>query len=149
MRTSAVFIPRLVPRWAGGALLLMSLACIGCGSGETLPTLAPVKGKVTLDGAPLTAGHVALHPEKGDPAVKAPLSAGTIDGSGNYEIFTGGKAGAPLTKYKVVVTPSMVPTQGAAPPAIDQKYMTDKQTPLSYEVVASPTDGQYDLKLIK
>jgi hypothetical protein len=113
--------------------------------------MAPVKGKATLDGAPLTAGHVALHPQTIDPNVKVPLSAGQIDGSGNYEIFTGGKSGAPLGKYKIVVTPSMVPPpSGGAPPAgPPQKYMTDTQTPLSYEVVASPKDGQYDLQLSK
>ena len=130
-------------------LLLVSFAFSGCGSADTLPPLSPVKGKVTLDGAPLTAGQVGLHPEKIDPAVKVPPSGGQIDANGNYEVFTGGKSGAPLGKYKVVVTPLMVPMQGAAPPAIGQKYMTDTQTPLSYEVVATPTDGQYDLKLAK
>jgi hypothetical protein len=94
---------------------------------------------------------VALHPEKVDPGVQVPLSAGTIDGSGNYEIFTGGKTGAPLGKYKVVVTPSMVPMQGGGAPAakIDQKYMVPNQTPLSIDVVQGAKEGQYDLKLGK
>jgi hypothetical protein len=108
--------------------------------------MVPVKGKATLEGTPLTSGHVALHPQVVDPAVKVPLSAGTIDGSGNYEIFTGGKAGAPKGKYKVVVTPSMVPAQGGGgPPKLNQKYMNDKDSPLEIEVV----DGakQYDLDL--
>lgn len=149
MRILEVSSLRLL-RAAAVVLVLLSLAILGCGSGDTLPPLAPVKGKVTLDGAPVTSGHVALHPEKVDPAVKAPLSAGVIDGSGNYEIFTGGKAGAPLNSYKVVVTPAMVPMQGGgAPPAINQKYMIDNQTPLKYEVVATPKEDQYDLKLSK
>lgn len=136
---------------AGSLLILLGLISLGCAPSETLPPLSMVKGKATLGGAPLTAGHVALHPQTVDPNIKVPLSAGQIDGSGNYEIFTGGKPGAPLGKYKVVVTPSMVPMQGGGTPpeAPPQKYMSDTETPLSIEVVPSPSEGQYDLKLSK
>jgi len=153
MRLSPVASPS--SRLRVGATLfvacLISLVSIGCTPSETLPPMAPVKGKATLDGAPLTAGHVVLHPEKVDPSAKVPPSAGTIDSSGNFEIFTGGKPGAPLGKYKVIVTPSMVPAQGGTPAAakIDQKYMVPNQTPLSIDVVDSPKEGQYDLKLGK
>jgi hypothetical protein len=135
---------------AGLLFVPLSFLLAGCDTAETLPPLAPVKGKVTLDGAPLTAGHVALHPEKPDASSKVPLSAGVVDSSGNYEIFTGGKPGAPLMKYKVVVAPSMVPVQGGGgPPSVPPKYMSEAGTPLSVEVVQTPKDGQYDLQLSK
>ena len=131
-------------------LALLVIVPLGCDSADTLPPMAPVKGKATIDGAPLTAGQVALHPEAADPSVKVPLSAGTIDGNGNYEIFTGGKAGAPLGKYKVVVTPSMVPMQGGTPPVqVNQKFRVPTDSPLSIEVVETPKEGQYDLQTTK
>lgn len=98
----------------------------------------------------MTSGQVSLLPTKLDAAVKVPPSSGTVDSSGNYEIFTGGKPGAPLNSYKVVVTPSMVPMQGGGgPAAINQKFMNDKDTPLQFEVVESPKEGQYDLQVTK
>jgi hypothetical protein len=143
-----------LPRFTGMPAVLFSVLAIvslGCGSADTLPPMAPVKGKVVIDGAPLTTGQVALHPQTVDPAVKVPLSAGTIDGSGNFEIFTGGKAGAPLGKYKVVVTPSMVPMQGGgAPPVqVNQKFRLPADTTLSFEVTQAAKEGQYDLQVTK
>ena len=131
-------------------LALLAIVPLGCDSADPLPPMAPVKGKATIDGAPLTAGHVALHPEVVDPAVKVPPSNGQIDSNGNYEIFTDGKAGAPLGKYKVVVTPSMVPMQGGTPPVqVNQRFRVPTDSPLSIEVVETPKEGQYDLQTTK
>jgi hypothetical protein len=131
--------------------VVLAIVSLGCGSAETLPPLAPVKGKAMIDGAPLTSGQVSLQAESADPAAKLPPSSGTIDGNGNYEIFTGGKPGAPLGKYKVVVTPSMVPMQGGGtPPAQPNlKFRMATDTPLRIEVVESPKEGQYDLATTK
>jgi hypothetical protein len=130
---------------------VLAIVSLGCSNAETLPTLAPVKGKATIDGAPLTAGQVSLQAEAADPAAKIPPSSGTIDGNGNYEIFTGGKPGAPLGKYKVVVTPSMVPMQDGGTPSAQPnlKFRMSADTPLRIEVVESPKEGQYDLVTTK
>jgi hypothetical protein len=110
----------------------------------------PVSGKVTVDDKPVTAGQVSFF--AADEKVGAGLCAGTIGANGEYKVFSEGKTGAPLGKYKVTVTPSMVPpTGGGAAPATpyNSKYSDSKATPLSLEVVSSPAAGAYDLKLTK
>jgi hypothetical protein len=124
--------------------------------------MAPVSGKVTIDDQPVTGGQVSFIPDiphpndegaKGQPLPpSAGMSAGQIDSSGNFTIYTAGKAGAPLGKYKVTVTPSMVPMGDAskAPQTAYNAMFSDSQkTPLRKEVVASPSPGTYDLKLTK
>lgn len=144
-------------RLAGLGMFLGLVLIAGCGK-EVAP-VSSVAGKVTVDGKPLTAGMVSLIPDVGiDPpkvkskAVRAGSSSGQIDSDGTYKIYTGGKAGAPLGKYKVTVSPSMVPPPDAktAPPAsFNSKYSNAVETPLRIEVVANPKEGQYDLKLKK
>ena len=131
-------------------LFLLVGAVLGAGCGPTLPPMTPVKGKVTVDGQPVTSGQVSYLPA--DNKTGAGLSAGTINASGEYEIHTAGQSGAPLGKYKVTVTPSMVPTQGATgmpTAAFNTKYQNVDLTPLSIEVVNNAEAGHYDLKLTK
>jgi hypothetical protein len=97
-------------------VVLVCLALVpGCGK-KLLP-MAPVSGKVTVDGKPLTACQVVLVPDIGIPSVEnrkgdttPGLSTGTIDSNGEYTIATAGTDGAPLGRYKVTVMPSMVPS---------------------------------------
>jgi hypothetical protein len=148
-----VFLSRLV--------FLVVLAGVGLvpGCSKEVP-LAPVSGKVTVDGQPLNGGYVTFHPdlpnvgkEGAEEAGKKPtpgLIAGEIGPDGSYTIYTSGKKGAPLGKYKVTVAPSMVPdpeTQQAPPLSFHKKYSDFLQTPLRVEVVANPKPGDYDLKL--
>src|SRR2546423_9761382 len=102
--------------WPAAAFGLSCLVLVGlisgCGRGSG-PALAPVSGKVTVDGQALTSGNVVLTPE--DPkqiAKDIPAPAGQIESNGTYEIQTGGQRGAPLGKYKVTVTPATMPVQG-------------------------------------
>ena len=135
----------LVPRCC---LLALFAAVVGCNPSGT--PLAPVKGKVTVDGQPVTSGQVSFIPLDAKDA--AGLSAGTIDSNGEYTISTEGKSGAPLGKYKVTVTPSMVPVQGAttAPSApFNAQYRDPKKTTLNKEVVNNAAPGAYDLQLSK
>jgi hypothetical protein len=134
-------------------VLLGLLSVAGCKGGDAnLPTLAPVKGKVTLDGNPVTSGQVTLYPLAVEKGKEAGLSAGHIDSSGNYEIFTGGHAGAPLGQAKITVSPSMVPQPGAKSPSktdYNPKYREVSRTPLTYTVVENAAAGTYDLQLKK
>jgi len=150
---------RTIPgRVACAWLLLFLLGLLplsGYGGGkqdEKLPPLTPVKGKVTVDGQPLTGGQVALHTLAKDKAGAFPLPQGKIDASGNYEIFTGGQSGAPLETYKVVVSPQTVPTEGGKggmPINFNPQFTDSWKTPLRVQVTASPQAGAYDLKLTK
>jgi hypothetical protein len=118
----------------------------GCGGPASVATV-PVTGKVTLDGQPVTSGQVSFF--AADAKAGVGLCTGIIDANGEYKIFSDGKPGAPLGKYKVMVMPSMVPPTGGGALARPQndKYSDAKSTTLSVEVVSSPAPGAYDLKM--
>jgi hypothetical protein len=120
----------------------------GCGGPPPVATV-PVSGKVTVEDQPVTAGQVSF--SAADGKVGAGLCTGTIGATSEYKISSDGKPGAPLGKYKVTVTPSMVPPTGGGAPALpyNAKYSSAKSSPLSIEVVSSPAPGAYDLKLTK
>jgi hypothetical protein len=128
-------------------LVLPALVLLGCGgSGEApLPPLAPVKGTVTVDGKKLTSGQVSLVAEL--PADKVPPSSGKIDSQGNYEIFTGGKSGAPLGKFKVGVTPDMSKPMEKGQEGPPKNYQDPAKSKLVLDVIEGPLPGRYDLKL--
>jgi hypothetical protein len=133
-------------------LVLLALFPLGgCGKSANLPPLAPVKGKVTLDGAPVTSGQVTLIPLSLEKDKEAPPSTGQIGSNGEYEITTGGQAGAPLGQAKAFVSPSMVPQGGAKAPTggWSPKYSDPTKTPLKFTVVEKAAPGTYDLKLTK
>jgi hypothetical protein len=64
--------------------LLLGLAfftfVVGCGSGK--PKVEPVRGKVTIDGQPLTEGTIVFHPSQGRPAL------GMVQQDGSYVLTT-------------------------------------------------------------
>jgi len=67
--------------------------------------LAPVSGKVTLDGQPLADATVTYIPESTKDEL-APASFGKTDGQGRYqlEVVTNGARGAIVGRHKVSVT---------------------------------------------
>ena len=139
--------PSFLPLPVSVLVCLSAAILSGCGPSVAV---APVKGKVTVGDQPVTSGQVSYLPEGKED--KAGLSAGQIGSDGGYTIYTAGKAGAPPGKYKVTVTPSMVPTQGATKmptTPFNAKYMDPQKTPLSIEVTTNPAPGAYDLKLAK
>jgi hypothetical protein len=130
----------------------------GCGQKEA--SLTPVAGKVTVDGAPLSSGSVSLIPDVSVEAgaktasneIPGGMSGGEIKSDGTYKIYTGGKEGAPLGKYKVrVIPPVTAPKDDKETPNIgfDKKYTDAHNTPLHFEVVKNAEAGHYDLKLKK
>jgi hypothetical protein len=76
--------------------LVMFAALLGCG--REGPDLAPVKGTVTLDGQPMTHGHVGTIPAVGRGA------HGDIQPDGTFELYTYDKGdGARVGAHKVGV----------------------------------------------
>lgn len=135
---------------------------LASGCGEKAVSLAPVSGKVTVDGKPLSSGSVSLIPDvslsdKGASEVSkmqtTGMSGGEINPDGTYKIYTDGKEGAPLGKYKIRVMPPVTQSKDekdakeAPDIGFDKDYTDPNRTRLHYEVVASPEPGRYDLKL--
>ncbi len=138
----------------GFALLAAVLPTLGCGPSG--PKLASVSGKVTLDGTPLKSGTVNLVADESKGVKQVGTSSGAIGSDGTYKITTDGKDGAPLGRYKVVVitmTPGGMGDTGPLNPNAQAPsrptYSDQTKTPLSFEVVASPKPGAYDLTLTK
>ncbi|MDA1230916.1 MAG: hypothetical protein O2856_09090 [Planctomycetota bacterium] len=126
--------------------------CVDDGIG----TIYPVKGSVLQNAEPfkVKTGYVLLKPvaEKGNNTKFEP--AGTIDADGNYNVYTKQRSGAPPGWYKVIVTasgesPKPSPSQSTTRPLskslLPAKYGQEESTPLAIEVVASPSEGAYDL----
>jgi hypothetical protein len=145
-------LSRRVPGWA----CCLAVMALGCGSGAPAH-LYPVSGEVTVEGKPLAAGSVALHPDRTRGNQSQEIPVGQIK-EGRYVIYTGKHPGAPLGAYKVAVTADnfsggAAPAKGATAEAprslINTKYGDPLRTPLSYEVVAKPEAGAYDLKVTR
>lgn len=80
------------------------LALSGCGDA---PPVAPVVGKVTLGGRPLTAGRVMFSPLEGEEG--AIPAMGDIQPDGRYSLSTyGDQDGAAVGKHQVMVIPPRV-----------------------------------------
>jgi hypothetical protein len=143
-------------------LLLGAIA--GCDNSGVGTTYA-VAGQVTLDGKPLVAkdAKVFFKPDaaRGNKSSFEPI--GQIDSDGNYRLVTPGKpgtspkSGAPPGWYKVIVTALAEDPKHPAGPHRQQRpvarslvparYGQAATTELAVEVVESPADGAYDLKL--
>ena len=98
------------------ALLILAVVAAGCGNGG--PALAPVRGRVTLDGRPLAFKSVRFHPEQGTPGAGA---GANTDADGNYTLLavrpgaTRDVTGVPPGSYRVVVTEPAFPIAAAQP----------------------------------
>jgi hypothetical protein len=126
---------------------LVSLS--GCGDGG--PKLAPVSGRVTVNGKAVTSGSVTFKPDKTKGNNFGGEPVGQIGSDGQYTIETNGKPGAPLGAYKVLVSRSAPTTEDntkvKAQPSQNMTYLHPDTTPLAVEVVENAAAGAYDLKL--
>ncbi|MCA9049690.1 MAG: hypothetical protein KDA89_13235 [Planctomycetaceae bacterium] len=91
-----------------GVLLLTVGALTGCG-GADRPSLVSVKGKITLNGAPLEGALIAMQLDPPDPQYKRPAQARS-NAQGEYIPATYGDAeGVPVGKYRVAVVKQEIP----------------------------------------
>src|SRR3954464_3770610 len=78
----------------------------GCGGGPSdKPKVAPVSGKVTQKGKPLTTGDVLFTPSGGPDGAAGQVATGQIGPDGTYRLTTFNTGdGAVLGTHKVTVT---------------------------------------------
>lgn len=120
-------------------LALAAFGSLGCG-GEG-PALVPVKGKVLLNGQPLTTGNVTTMPPSGRGAF------GPIQSDGTFELTSGREAGALVGLHKVAVVAvegeafqgAEAPATGPAKSLVPQRYNNPETSKLTIEVKA---DGE-------
>jgi hypothetical protein len=140
-------VTRVLPSAVLSFFTLLGLS--GCG-GDPM-NAASVKGKVTVDSQPLTKGSVRFVPDKAKGNTSPVEPIGLINESGQYELSTNGKPGAPLGWYKVAVIAADTPDSSKAT-AVPKSYVAKKfndpeASGLTVEVVSSAKDGAYDLKV--
>lgn len=132
--------------------LLLAVSCCAilasCGSGrEAGIDIAPVSGRITLDGQPLANPVVTFYPDKG------PVGVGVGDASGAFTVRTNGQDGAPIGKCKVTVVQASADTSASTDgneaamvdqSAINPIFMVKGSTPLTVDV---PAEGLESLDL--
>jgi len=104
---------------------LMVLCASGCGGGADAPQLAPVKGRVTVDGSePFQEGLIRFIPA---PGANLNSREAYTDADGNYTIvFSPGNPGLQPGEYKVMFSLYKMP-DGTDPP--DQTQEADPKHP--------------------
>jgi len=118
--------------------LLLSF-CWGCGSGGgALPSLIPVKGKVTYKGQPLTKGTIRFEPDG-----YGRMATGTLQSDGTFVLSTLKKDdGVVAGSHKVSVSdtgPSLKKE------LIPRKYTDPGTSKLTAEVDSEHTEFTFDL----
>jgi hypothetical protein len=125
-------------------LLALFLAVVGCGDSSGVGRTFPVKGAVTLDGNPISAGVVQFLPEGGSGSGHSPMA---MIKDGTYELTTNGKPGAPPGDYKVTVSTNTPAAMTGGGPKVPKLYESAASTRLQVKVSADAGKDAYDLKL--
>jgi hypothetical protein len=116
-----------------GMLLLLAVGC-----GQSGPKLAPVEGRVTLDGRPLDTVDVVFQPSDGG----RPGTART-DAEGHYElVYKRGSMGARVGEHTVRI--GYLSNIVANPPKVPARYNTASE--LRAEVKPGRNELNFDLK---
>jgi hypothetical protein len=138
--------------------LCLVAAGAGCNRGPTYEINPQVRGAVTMDGKPLA--NVIIQfvpaPTEQQPHLQSPLSSGSTDEQGNFELrLDNGQRGAVIGKQKVVVIagrsgrevngePAKPTTEAASKnPPIPPQFTVASDTPFSLQV----TKDQHDYKV--
>jgi hypothetical protein len=158
---AAMAVPKKLATWTLLICSLLTLVNVGCGS--KYPPTAPVKGKIAINGKPVTTGRISFHPVTGERPALANIQP---DGSYSLTTFQRGD-GALLGHHKVSIKSTRIEN---APPTpkdlkeeaelnakgllsgkphlvflVDKKYYDDRTTDLEAEV--KPGNNQIDFNL--
>lgn len=116
----------------------------GCDGG---PALAPVHGKVTFRGAPLTRGTIVFTPDA-HRGGHGPLASADIQPDGGYTLATGSTPGATVGWHRVTImaveaAPANTPGQRFHVPRslIPEKYRDPELSGLNCEVKPGKDNG--------
>lgn len=116
-------------------LLLLGLLLGGCR--KSGPELAPVRGRVTLNGKPLENADVVFQPDNG----KSP-GVGRTDAEGHYELaYKRGVTGSPVGQNTVLIRVSRELVRN--PPRIAAKF--NSKSELRREVKAGQNEFDFDV----
>jgi hypothetical protein len=118
------------------ACFLILMACFA-GCGKSGPEVAPVAGRITLDGKPLENADILFQPDGSKPP-----SSGRTDANGRYELaykrgVMGGMVGS--NTVRITISESVVPN----PPNIPARYNTESE--LTKEVKSGQNEFNFDL----
>jgi hypothetical protein len=116
-------------------LVWLLIALAGCGKGG--PQIAPVRGRVTLDGNPLANADVLFQPD----GSQRP-SSGRTAADGHYELmYKRGQPGAMVGQHtvRIWVSPEVVRN----PPVIAPRF--DSKSELRREVKAGENEFNFDV----
>ncbi|MEQ8846715.1 hypothetical protein [Botrimarina sp.] len=129
---------------------MLALSC-GCNSSKF--EFAEVRGRVVLDGKPVSEAKVVFMPTTiNEDGESGPYSQGLTDSDGRYELTTQdehARSGAVVGRHRVVVSTKQAHlAEGVmdreiidVPESIPRKYTHYRETPLVFEV---PTGGADD-----
>jgi hypothetical protein len=148
--------------WNSLFCCLLMLVNTGCGS--KYPPTAPVSGKITINGKPVTQGRISFHPTTGERPALANIQP---DGSYSLTTFERGD-GALLGHHKVSIKSTRIENAPSLPAKdfqeeakqaaevakkggpqlvfiVDKKYYDDRTTDLEAEV--RPGENEIDFNL--
>ena len=120
-------------------VVCLGVGCAGCGGVADAPSLAAVKGKVSLRGKPLGGASVLFHPEKG------PMANGQTDSEGNFTVTTSGRPGATIGKCKVTVSKNAPSAAPAATMKPEDMMEMQKASGGQTELAKNEIPEKYDL----
>jgi hypothetical protein len=128
------------------AVGMIALGAAGC---HRSAGLAPVSGKITLDGKPLAGAHIVFQPETDAKAPDIGGSYAFTNDNGQYTLhtFEGDHAGAALGAHRVQIN-LKIDTEGfPRPPVKTLPPQYNSQSQLQFEVKPGGTDAaNFDLK---
>jgi hypothetical protein len=152
----------------GLALGVCAAVWMVAGCGKPPLKLAPVTGKIMINGKPLTFGSVQFRADVSHGNRSMEVPTGQVQPDGSFELTTGTRKGAPLGWWKVLViadnfqvwdpplwayhppdvTPPPKPDKWEPPRSlVHDRYLRVQDTDLTVEVVEHPAEGAYVLKL--
>lgn len=115
-------------------LLLVSIGLWGCSRGDGL-VIAPVEGKIVMNGKPLPDVGVTFLPDGAGPS-----ASGNTNENGEFTLRTAEPGdGAVVGSHKVVLGPAQEGPRKPGSATIPNKYGSPTTTDLSVEVVAGKT----------